>query len=104
MSIKKQVSKCFGIEDGIFSGHPSEEAEALKLLNTCFKKGIKLADIEAEVTAFLKTKPANAAHIKKQISRVRKYFSAWLGYGAAQPDTSDDRSALPDFGRWAGKR
>lgn len=79
MSIKKQVSKCLGIEDGIFAGHASEEAEALKLLNTCFKKGIKLAEIEIEVISLLKAKAAKAAHINKQISRVRKYFSAWLG-------------------------
>ncbi|GHU19730.1 hypothetical protein FACS189475_07460 [Betaproteobacteria bacterium] len=79
MSIKKQVVRCFGVADSIFAGHPSEEAEALKLLNTCFKKGIRLAEVEAEVQEFFKAKPASAAHIKKQISRVRKKMSPWLG-------------------------
>jgi hypothetical protein len=78
MSIKKQLGKCFGIADGIFAGHPSEEAQALALLNTCFKKGVSLKEVEAEVTTLLKAKPANASHIKKQISRVRKRFAPWL--------------------------
>jgi hypothetical protein len=78
MSIKKKVAKCFGIVDDVFAGHPSDEAEALALLNHCFKKGIPLSDVEAEVTAFLKAKPANAAHIKKQLTQVRKFFSPWL--------------------------
>ena len=79
MSIKKQVAKCFGIADGIFAGHPLEATESLKLLNKCFKDSITLNEVESEVQTFLKAKPANAAHIKRQLSRVRKYFSPWLG-------------------------
>lgn len=78
MGINKKIQRCFGIEDGIFASHPSEELEALNLLNHCFKKDVPLSEIETEVTAYLKAKPASAAHIKKQIMRVRERLGPWL--------------------------
>jgi len=77
MTLEK-IGTCFGIVDGIFAGHPSDEERALELLNECYKKNISLANVIDEAEKYLLTKTSNAEFIQEQLEKISKKYSPWI--------------------------
>ena len=68
---KSQISGCFGNKDLVFSGHPTDEARARKMLRAAIDQKATMADIMAEATKFLKSKNAGARHIQREIKKIK---------------------------------
>lgn len=79
MSWKILLRGCFGPVDRRFLSHrPLEEPRATKLAGEMREQGITLADVEAEVRAWMKSEGLPEEHIYKQIIQVRKFFGPFL--------------------------
>lgn len=73
---QEKISRCFGLEDRHFAGHPSDEQEAFELLAQLRNENIGWAEFRKELANQLATMPKlNATN---EINRVRKYFKVWM--------------------------
>lgn len=76
MDWKEKLSRCFGLSDRKFAGHPSDKQRAYELLGYLIQQNIGMSEVEAELRIILKD--THNLHEDEQIERVRDFFKLWL--------------------------
>lgn len=84
-NLQNQISKCFGIEDKKFAGHPLEIEQAEKLMKICSKESIELDDLLNETDCWYrkevgyirkdeKTQEFHNKHISEELKKVEEFY------------------------------
>ena len=76
--LRQRIGGCFGTEDGIFAGHPSDEERAKELRELAFKNKITLHEIRELALGYLYGRRYLGDHIKEQVDKVDKMFGKKL--------------------------
>lgn len=72
MKWNENVSKCFGLEDNIFAGHPIEIGIAREVLEDALNSGVSSWNEFCEpFKDYLKSKGLSASAIEKQMKRIQ---------------------------------
>lgn len=72
MKRNENVSKCFGSEDNIFAGHPTEIGFAHKVLEYALNSGVSSwSEFCEPFKTLLKEKGLSAEHVEKQMKRIQ---------------------------------
>ncbi len=72
--LRTRIGVCFGVADGIFAGHPSDEQRAKELRKMASDNKITLREIREISLGYLHGRGYVWDHIKKQIEKVTEMF------------------------------
>lgn len=73
--ITRRIGGCFGSEDKIFAGHPSDEGRAKELRKLATENNISLQQVMQIVDAFLLNCGWFLEHLKKEQAKARIFFA-----------------------------
>lgn len=72
MPWNENVANCFGLEDNIFAGHPTEIGAANEVLEEALNAGVdSWSEFCEPFKVHLKAKGLSAEHIEKQMKRIQ---------------------------------
>ena len=73
--ISRRIGGCFGSEDKIFAGHPSDEGRAKELRKLAVDNNVSLKQVMQIVDAFLLNCGWFLEHLKQQQTKARTFFA-----------------------------
>lgn len=72
--LRTRIGGCFGVADGIFAGHASDEQRAKELRKMALNNKITLREIREISLGYLHGRGYIGEHIKKQLEKVTEMF------------------------------
>jgi hypothetical protein len=72
---KEKISKCFGVVDKRFAGHPIEENETKIVMKEALEAGANIEDIKEEFINYVKKEISNKAYLSQEIKKIENYFN-----------------------------
>ena len=78
MAWDRELPGCFGDVDKIFAEHPLDEERAFAWLRLLREQHQGWAEAKRQISEYLKSEGAAAAHIAKQIKRAEHRLRPWL--------------------------
>lgn len=78
---KTLIAGCFGVADGKFAGHETEQQRAYELLGTLRQQNVNWEDVEEAFEDWLGKRTPNArGHSQGEMERVRAFLEPWLDH------------------------
>jgi hypothetical protein len=78
---KSKIVRCFGMADGKFAGHETEQQCAYELLGLLREQNAKWEDVEEAFEDWLgKRTPNVAGHSRAEMVRVKAFLEPWLDH------------------------